>query len=389
MPRYQSVDALQNMLAETVFSNTQSSKKAAGRALGVLVELITFYLIRDWQLENDLAIERGLEEYGNSSIKHNVEFTLHPSRELVMLPIPDDGSTVTSSKLFKLAAEVGVTFKGIRKNKNIRQKNLIRHAAVISDSNEQLTVAHYKPANSVMITELNPKPFAMFECKRVGVEEGMKKGPQSIEKAKQGAYVARTVSGLQRVPRKDGRVAAILEDANGQLVQHESYYQLLRDAIDNSAIDILKNVVLTVGVVSNHGNWFTAETQNKEMRVLAQSYDWLLFLTDNGLAEFIETVLNGNDPRLSATRSAFKSSFGRQAGTPSSFTKVQIDEAADIELTEYFARTRPWDRWFNVISPSPKEVDVVSGALNNISVPLSSLRNDLTALRNIHSQEQI
>ena len=122
MPRYQSVDALQNMLAETVFSNTQSSKKAAGRALGVLVELITFYLIRDWQLENDLAIERGLEEYGNSSIKHNVEFTLHPSRELVMLPIPDDGSTVTSSKLFKLAAEVGVTFKGIRKNKNIRQK---------------------------------------------------------------------------------------------------------------------------------------------------------------------------------------------------------------------------------------------------------------------------
>ncbi len=34
-------------------------------------------------------------------------------------------------------------------------------------------------------------PYAMFECKRVGIEEGTKKGPQTIEKAKQGAYVAR------------------------------------------------------------------------------------------------------------------------------------------------------------------------------------------------------
>ena len=37
------------------------------------------------------------------------------------------------------------------------------------------------------LTDLFDEPFAIFECKRVGVEEGMRKGPQRIEKAKQGA----------------------------------------------------------------------------------------------------------------------------------------------------------------------------------------------------------
>ena len=48
------------------------------------------------------------------------------------------------------------------------------------------------------VVSLRRRPFAIFECKRVGVEEGMRKGPQTIQKAKQGAYVARTVSALQK-----------------------------------------------------------------------------------------------------------------------------------------------------------------------------------------------
>ena len=44
--------------------------------------------------------------------------------------------------------------------------------------------------------------------------------------------------------------------------------------------------------MSNHGNWFTSGNQNKEMKVLAQSYDWLLFLTDDGLAQFITDLLD-------------------------------------------------------------------------------------------------
>lgn len=41
---------------------------------------------------------------------------------------------------------------------------------------------------------------------------------------------------------------------------------------DKSELD---GFILTIGVVSNHGNWFTADDLNKELLVLKQSYDWL------------------------------------------------------------------------------------------------------------------
>jgi hypothetical protein len=44
----------------------------------------------------------------------------------------------------------------------------------------------------LVVFEQMLKPYAMIECKRVGIEEGTTKGPQTIEKAKQGAYVAGT-----------------------------------------------------------------------------------------------------------------------------------------------------------------------------------------------------
>jgi hypothetical protein len=212
----------------------------------------------------------------------------------------------------------------------------------------------------------------MFECKRVGVEEGQRKGPQTIEKAKQGAYVARVVSGLQRIPRRDGSVAGLVEEADGTLTTHPDYYGFLRSAIDSRNHEALANVVLTVGVVSNHGNWFTAETQNKEMRVLAQSYDWLLFLTDDALSDFIRTTLQGSGAEFEATRNAFAASHGRSGGT-TTFTKVIIDAEADRELTEYFSQTRPWNQWFTVVSPIAPIVD-----LQNDLIELASIRKGVS-----------
>jgi len=60
---YESVDKLQTVLADKVFSHTKDPKKAAGRALGTLVEIITYYLLKTWGLNNQISIERGLEEY--------------------------------------------------------------------------------------------------------------------------------------------------------------------------------------------------------------------------------------------------------------------------------------------------------------------------------------
>jgi len=75
---YPSVDKLQASLANTVFAHTKDRKKAAGRALGTLVEIITYYTLRAWGFRDSTAIERRLEEYKNPIVTHNVEYSLHP-----------------------------------------------------------------------------------------------------------------------------------------------------------------------------------------------------------------------------------------------------------------------------------------------------------------------
>lgn len=96
---YESVDKLQNLLADNVFSYTNDKKKASGRALGTFLEIITYYLIKSWKLDTFAAIERPLPEFANSEITHNVEFTLHGHRKIgestyESTDIPISGSTI-------------------------------------------------------------------------------------------------------------------------------------------------------------------------------------------------------------------------------------------------------------------------------------------------------
>lgn len=214
---------------------------------------------------------------------------------------------------------------------------------------------------TVTIAHLHKNPFAIFKCKRVGVEEGMKKGPQTIEKAKQGAYVARSVSALQKIRLRDGSMAGVIHRSNGQLYSGP-YDKLLREVIDSNDADLLSHFILTVGVVSNHGNWFTAENHNKELKVLAQSYDWLLFLSDKGLAEFINELLLHPEPLLKPARDAFLASY--PTGKGNRFTKKTMDVEADIVLQKYFRENEPRvDSWFNVISPAKSSIELLQKEL--------------------------
>ncbi len=52
---YSSIDKIQKVLAQSVFQHTLDKKKAAGRALGTIVEIITYYLIRQWNLSSDVT----------------------------------------------------------------------------------------------------------------------------------------------------------------------------------------------------------------------------------------------------------------------------------------------------------------------------------------------
>jgi hypothetical protein len=185
------------------------------------------------------------------------------------------------------------------------------------------------------------------------VEEGMKKGPQTIEKAKQGAYVARAVSSLQKVRYSNGQLGGVIQLADGTLY-HKPYVEMLDETISSNCPAMLRHFILTVGVVSNHGNWFTAENHNKELRVLAQSYDWLLFLTDRGLAEFVSELLLDPTPELAPAREAFIGSYGKES-RGNRFTKVKIDVRADLVLRNYFSEKRKTiESWFNVITPKKK-----------------------------------
>jgi len=219
---------------------------------------------------------------------------------------------------------------------------------------------------ALTISVLSQHPFAIFECKRVGVEEGMKKGPQSIEKAKQGAYVARAVSSLQKVRYTNGQIGGVIQLADGTLY-HKPYVQLLEETIKSTDPAMLRDFILTVGVVSNHGNWFTEQDHNKELKVLAQSYDWLLFLTDQGLSQFVSQLLLHPTQELADARAAFLQSYG-PAASGNRFTKVKIDLKADIAVRRYFAtHAEKIQSWFNIIAPNGQSLKKLQEELKRLN----------------------
>lgn len=206
----------------------------------------------------------------------------------------------------------------------------------------------------------------MFECKRVGVEEGNKKGPQTIEKAKQGAYVARTVSSLQKIRTHSGELHGVIAKKDGTLYS-KPYAKLIDEVIRSSDPELPRHFVLTVGVVSNHGNWFTSDNPNKELRVLAQSYDWLLFLTDDGLAEFIADILQSTAPSVAPAKAAFLASYSATK-KENRFTKVQMALDADKVLQDYFAsKIRRIEKWFNIISPRGSSIERLKAQIETLS----------------------
>lgn len=276
---YKSIDVLQRSLASTIFSTKKDAKKAAGRALGTIVEIITYYLLREWGYAPNIEIETKLPEFGNAEITHNVEFTLHRIKCLEERNFTGPVSYIAARRLF------GYAPLEIKSGTFIDKNNVIKNSSIIGKDGNLLGVCNLV-GNKLVLSQISDKASAMFECKRVGVEEGQKKGPQTIEKAKQGAYVALKSSSLQKVRDREGTVYGVYFK-NGS-PRTEIYEDALNSCLES---DNLEDFILTFGVVSNHGNWFTSKDMNKELKVLAQSYDRLLFLTDEGLYAFIEKTI--------------------------------------------------------------------------------------------------
>lgn len=366
---YQSIDELQTVLSNEIFKDRQDSKKAAGRALGTFIETIVFYLLRLWGKNDSVAIERPLAEYGQREITHNVEFTLHPTLKVYeSINIPSSES-LTANRLTK-KYNIQDTFR--KTSYKVVDKDVIQNACVIGTNDKSIVIV-----SPDMITEdttslhaymLHKHAYAMIECKRVG-KEGDAKGPQTIEKAKQGAYVAKTTSSLQKVRNDKGELDGIYYIDGKPYIG--PYTKLLNNIINEGDPQQLKDFTLSIGVVSNHGNWFTSGNQNKEMKVLAQSYDWLLFLTDEGLAQFIIDLLRSPNPKYEAVRDAFIASYPPTGNKKSAnaFTKKYMEKNAHFALDSYFRdNIDKIEKWFNVISPN-------GGTLRELKEILETLEN--------------
>lgn len=368
---YESVDQLQKALTEEVFHYAKDSKKAAGRALGTIVEVITFYLLKTWKLNNSISIEKRIPEYGNPDITHNVEYSLHPILSERKIQIPNDRSSITANKMLKALDESMDLTSFEKTNNNLLSKDgILRNACTIAVSNNSYLVASITRKTGekiiVSIVEQSIKPFAIFECKRVGVEEGTKKGPQTIEKAKQGAYVARTVSSLQKVRVSSGELYGIIYKGD-KVLYSQPYRELLAKVVESDDAELLQHFILTVGVVSNHGNWFTSEDHNKELKVLAQSYDWLIFLTDSGIIEFVEDLIINPTTDYEDVKKAFLASYAPDK-KKNQFTKVQMNINADEAFLKYFTGKQGHiESWFNIISPS-------SGSLHQLKDVIKTLK---------------
>jgi hypothetical protein len=368
---YESVDKLQRVLAENVFSHTKDPKKASGRALGTLVEIITYYLLKTWGLNNQISIERGLEEYGNPDITHNVEYSLHPIVRNFILTLDKSDKSITSNVILKALeiAKFDLTGFTPKSNQLLTKDGVLRNACTIATSESSFLLCSIKSQENnkleLFIYEQSKKPYAMFECKRVGVEEGMTKGPQTIEKAKQGAYVARSASSLQKIRTESGELHGIIYKSDGSYII-KPFIDLMEEVIYSDDKELLRRFIVTVGIVSNHGNWFTSENQNKELKVLAQSYDWLLFLTDKGLSEFIDSLLFNPSEKFQFIRDTFLGSY-KENKKKNEFTKVQMNIEADRILLEYFSENiRKIEKWFNIISPSGKTLVTLQDELESL-----------------------
>ena len=96
------VDKLQGRLREEVFHYAADSKKAAGRALGTIIELISYYKLVEWGLTRNTLIERRIPEYANAQITHNVEFSLHRSIKQFEQPLLRTDERLGAIKLGKM-----------------------------------------------------------------------------------------------------------------------------------------------------------------------------------------------------------------------------------------------------------------------------------------------
>ena len=105
------------------------------------------------------------------------------------IQIPNDSSSITATRILKfLENSFDLTSYKKTSNNLLSKDGILRNACTIASNEDSNLIASIisKTHEEIIISvvEQSNNPFAIFECKRVGVEEGTKKGPQTDRESK-------------------------------------------------------------------------------------------------------------------------------------------------------------------------------------------------------------
>lgn len=376
---YNSIDEIQSFIADSFFKKNKDPKKSAGRVLGTFVEIITYYLLKSFGFHKNMAIDTRLPEFDCRALTHKTELTLHRLRLLKSMAVDRNASFSSDDALKEFKFKPDDLLNDWMNNWMYDRDFVLSPSEKIIDAphgssciKNGVTIgrsSRYMYAVSVDSSEdtctcskLECVPFAAFKCRRSGG-----RGSKTFKQVKQGIYVMRTFSALRRVKTSGGAMKGFVLCAFGKYIL-DDYFKLMERILIGD-LRGLYGFTLTVGVVSNYGNWFTSDNPDDDIKALQHEYDWLLSISDDGLAKFAGHILSDAMP---ACRAAFTSSCSVNSATRrkniNTFTKSFIDYDADVELTKYF--TDNADEilsWFNVMFPAGGSIDMLKIILRSLA----------------------
>jgi hypothetical protein len=359
------VDRVQQRLMKEVFDDRKDIKKTAGRALGVVQEVIIGYLLRHNGLSNRILLETDLPEYrpGSSEpgLTHRVEFTLHQLISTKMAAVKETKRNGRSGSYLvsKQEAEEGLD-GSLKLVSNLGLGGIYlfsipfkQKSSIDFSSAGVFHVAECVSDKQCEIRTLSAAPVAYIECKRVGLEEGTATGPQTIEKAKQAAYVALRSSAVQKIRTPKGLYGAFYHnmDKNFKFQPYESVWEeIIRGRL------VVPGAVRSVVFLGNMVNWFPGGVAKKDIKVLVENYDWVIWVEDAALVQFAEDLLF----RKTKVAEAFKRqhSSNRKLGERL-FSKQSMWIPAHEELCSYIASNYQTikKKWFRVLGREKMATD--------------------------------
>jgi len=368
------VDDAQKYLKEAFFQHAKSQKKAAGRAIGTILEIIVYFILETYDLIKNMTVEYRLPEYGPNDVVHNVEYGIHPNIGTIQsemsgtvhknLQIPRSIQKAFGNSK-DLKRSIRVLEYNNKADRKIRINNRLFVSNIVDWNYDEIFVGHLLDNSKGEILVLQKSPIAYIECKRVGREEGTKTGPTSIEKAKQASYVALRTSRLQKFFGDDAIYGILpIRTKDGIGFRVEPYSDLWLDLLRKERYEDLIGVVRSTVFVSNHVNWYINDREKKDLSVIKQSHDWTIWVNDYGIVEFIDKFLNKD----CAVKDAFTLTYIDRKGGGSLFTKTRMETEAYALLNKFFRSNieHVKKNWLKVLSPSDRSLDDMMKELKTI-----------------------